>query len=69
MQGHIRDDSSKGNGRYFAEMSRVTSEQKVMSSKRFSLSQQFCFVNNRSCNDRTSVGSALLVVLSKKFDR
>ena len=70
MQGHIRYDSSKGNGRYFAKKLRVSA--KVMMSKRFSLSQQSLSQQGLTIDLVMIVlvfGSSLLVVLSTKFDR
>ena len=59
MQGHIRYDFSKGNGRYFAEKSRVTPEQKG----------SFALLTIDPVIIVLVFGSALVVVLSKKFDR
>ena len=64
MQGHIRYDSSKGNGRYFAEKSRGDVVEAIFFVTAVLL---------RSTIDLVMIvlvfGSALLVVRSKKFDR
>ena len=64
MQGHIRYDSSKGNGRYFVEKSRGDAVEAIFFVTAVLL---------RSTIDLVMIvlvfGSALPVVLSKKFDR